>query len=149
MNEPAKGGELFIVDNSDADWKVLRYLKEWTEIAKSFDIATGHFEIGGLLALEGDWQKLEKIRILMGDEVSIRTQKAFQEFLKRVGKALDESIEKEKEKNEFLAGAPAIVEALAQKKNRVPRLRQSKVSRQGIHHSRENGGRWLGGSGRL
>src|SRR6266446_4892124 len=116
MNEPAKGGELFIVDNSDADWKVLRYLREWTEIAKSFDIATGHFEIGGLLALDGDWQKLEKIRILMGDEVSIRTQKAFLEFLKRVGKALDESIEKEKEKNEFLAGAPAIAEALAQKK---------------------------------
>ncbi len=116
MSESSKGGELFIVDNSDADWKVLRYLKEWTEIAKSFDVATGHFEIGGLLALDGDWQKLEKIRILMGDEVSIRTQKAFLEFVKRIGEALDESIEKEKEKNEFLTGAPAIVEALAQKK---------------------------------
>lgn len=116
MSASTKGGDLFIVDNSDAEWKVQRYLKEWTEIAKSFDIATGHFEIGALLALDGDWQKLEKIRILMGDEVSIRTQKAFLEFLKRVGKALDESIEKEKEKNEFLAGSPAIVDALAKKK---------------------------------
>src|SRR5436853_555551 len=68
MTTPSKG-ELFIVDNSDAEWKVQRYLKEWTGISSSFDIATGHFEIGGLLALDGDWQKLDKIRILMGDQV--------------------------------------------------------------------------------
>ncbi len=61
------GGELFIVDNTESDWKVLRYLKEWTRIAKSFDIATGHFEIGGMLALDGEWQRLEKIRLLMAD----------------------------------------------------------------------------------
>ena len=35
------GGDLFIVDNSDSDWKVRRYLHDWTEIAQSFDIATG------------------------------------------------------------------------------------------------------------
>ena len=44
---------LFIVDNSDDDWKVVNYLQQWTEIARSFDIATGYFEIGGLLALDG------------------------------------------------------------------------------------------------
>jgi hypothetical protein len=32
-----QGGELFIVDNSDADWKVRRYLQEWADIAHSFD----------------------------------------------------------------------------------------------------------------
>src|ERR1700722_10653588 len=32
------GGELFIVDNSESEWKGLRYIEEWTEIASSFDI---------------------------------------------------------------------------------------------------------------
>jgi len=45
------GGELFIVDNSDTDWKVAQYLSEWCNIARAFDIATGYFEIGALPAL--------------------------------------------------------------------------------------------------
>ncbi len=65
-----KGGDLFIVDNSDAEWKVRDYLSEWADIASAFDIATGYFEIGALLAIDGQWQKLEKLRVLMGDEVS-------------------------------------------------------------------------------
>ena len=75
------GGELFIVDNSETEWKGLRYLQDWTEIAKAFDIATGYFEIGALLALEGKWQKLDKIRILMGDQVTARTRQALLEAL--------------------------------------------------------------------
>jgi hypothetical protein len=74
---PAKsGGELFIVDNSDENWKGLKYLQDWTGIASAFDIATGYFEIGALLALDGQWQKPDKIRILMGNEVSARTRQA-------------------------------------------------------------------------
>ena len=47
MSEPAKsGGELFIVDNIDESWKGLKYLQDWTEVASSFDIAAGYFEIG-------------------------------------------------------------------------------------------------------
>src|SRR5438093_10673270 len=99
--DPKSGGELFIVDNAESDWKVLRYLKEWTQIARSFDIATGHFEIGGILALDGHWQNLEKIRVLMGDQASLRTQKAYVEFLQRLQAALDESLEKEKQQNQF------------------------------------------------
>ena len=68
--------EPFIVDNSDAGWTGLRYLEEWSGIAKAFDIATGVFEIGALLALDGKWQSLEKIRILMGAETTSRTRKA-------------------------------------------------------------------------
>jgi len=48
------------VDNSDEQWKVAAYLREWCELARSMDIATGYFEIGALLALDGNWQKLEK-----------------------------------------------------------------------------------------
>ena len=43
------GSELFIVDNSDQDWKVLRYLRDWCQLSGQIDIATGYFEIGGLL----------------------------------------------------------------------------------------------------
>ena len=106
------GSDLFIVDNSDSDWKVKNYLHEWADIAKSFDIATGYFEIGALLALDGQWQKLEKLRILMGDEVSGRTKKALMAGIESVKKTLDKSIEREKDSNEFLNGVPAIVEAL-------------------------------------
>ena len=103
------GGDLFIVDNSDKAWKARKYLHDWADIARAFDIATGYFEIGALLALDGQWQKLEKLRILMGDIVSKRTKKA---LLEGVTKALDGSIEREKETNDFLAGVPAIVEGL-------------------------------------
>jgi hypothetical protein len=51
--KPKQGGDLFIVDNSDEAWKALRYLHDWAEIAHTFDIATGYFEIGSLLALDG------------------------------------------------------------------------------------------------
>ena len=39
------GRDLFIVDNGVSGWTALRYLEEWTEISRSFDIATGFFEI--------------------------------------------------------------------------------------------------------
>jgi superfamily II DNA or RNA helicase len=110
------GGDALIVDNSDSEWKVRDYLREWTEIAHTFDIATGFFEIGGLLMLDGAWQKLDKIRILMGDEVSKRTRKAILEGIRaKVRAKLDESIEREKEGNDFLAGVPAIVDAIRER----------------------------------
>ncbi len=107
------GNDLFIVDNSEEDWKVLNYLAEWSEISHKFDIATGYFEIGALLALDGKWQKLDQIRILMGDEVTKRTHRALVEGLNRVGQLLDQSLEREKQKNDFLTGVDQIVQAVA------------------------------------
>ena len=78
----AGGGDLFIVDNSVSGWTGLEYLSQWTEVARAFDIATGFFEIGALLALDGKWQQLEKIRLLMGDEVSLRTHSVFKRALR-------------------------------------------------------------------
>src|SRR5438093_2796315 len=106
------GSELFIVDNSDVDWKVLRYLHDWCQISKAIDIATGYFEIGSLLALKDEWQKVDQIRILMGDEVSLRTLRAFEVGLSAVVQQLDASLEREKEQNAFLPGVDAIVNAI-------------------------------------
>ncbi|MGA2233756.1 MAG: DEAD/DEAH box helicase family protein, partial [Tepidisphaeraceae bacterium] len=106
------GSELFIVDNSDADWKVMRYLHDWCQISKAIDIATGYFEIGALLGLKDEWQKVDKIRILMGDEVSIRTKNTFIDALNSITKRLDESLETEKQKSDFLTGVSGIVEGI-------------------------------------
>lgn len=106
------GSELFIVDNSETDWKVLRYLHDWCQLSKSIDIATGYFEIGALLGLKDEWQKVDQIRILMGDEVSRRTRNSFDAGLEIVKQRLDLSLEGEKEKNDFLIGVPAIVDAI-------------------------------------
>ena len=113
MTVHSKGRELFIVDNSVSGWTGLRYLEEWCGIAKSFDIATGYFEIGALLALDGKWQGLDKIRILMGAETTHRTRKAILEAVREnaLGR-LDESMEESKEPNPFLRGVPAILDAL-------------------------------------
>ncbi len=106
------GSELFIVDNSEQDWKVLRYLHDWCQIAKGLDIATGYLEIGALLALGDEWRKVDKIRVLMGDEVSKRTKTAFTEGLRQITTRLENSLEQEKTGNDFLAGVPAIVEGI-------------------------------------
>jgi hypothetical protein len=107
------GRDLFIVDNSISGWTGLRYLREWCGIATSFDIATGFFEIGALLELDSDWQKLDKIRILMGDEFSRPTRQALLEAVrKRSEVRLDASLEEEKHENPFLQGVDAIAHAL-------------------------------------
>ncbi|MFH0351391.1 MAG: helicase-related protein [Chromatiales bacterium] len=113
MTAESKGRDLFIVDNSVSGWTGLRYLEEWSGIAKAFDIATGYFEIGALLALDGKWQPLEKIRILMGAETTHRTRKALLDAVRsHAVEILDGSIEADKEANPFLHGVPAILEAL-------------------------------------
>jgi hypothetical protein len=40
------GGDLFIVDNSDQDWKVLQYLREWAlqEFFKGHEMTVGEWE---------------------------------------------------------------------------------------------------------
>src|SRR5262245_62728190 len=107
MTVDSKGRELFIVDNSASGWTGLRYLEEWTTIAKAFDIATGYFEIGALLALEGKWQVLEKIRILMGAEMTAPTRKSLLEVVRaRAVQILDASIDADQQSTPFLPPIP-------------------------------------------
>ena len=105
--------DLFVVDNGDKNWKAKNYLHEWADLAHTFDVATGYFEISALLALDGQWQKPDKPRILMRDEATKRTKDALLEGAKTV---LDESIERTKEKDDFLSGVPAIVEAVSNRR---------------------------------
>lgn len=98
--------EQFIVDNTAEDWKALQYVREWCDISSAIDIATGHFEIGAFLALDGAWQKVEKIRLLIGGETSRTTADA-------IAAALDTSIVVERQTGDaFLTGVDAVVDGI-------------------------------------
>lgn len=103
---------LYTVDNSSEEQSVKNYLRDWCSVSKQMDIATGYLEIGGLLELDSHWQKLDKIRIILGNEVTKRTQAVIQEAVNALLLRLKNSVDTEQEKNEFLLGVPAILDAL-------------------------------------
>ncbi len=104
---------LFVVDNSEGGRDGLGYLREWCDLARALDVATGTFEIGSLVALDGAWQKLDKIRILMGTEVTQGTRQALLKAIRSHAEhALDEGLDADKESNPFLDGVDAIVAAM-------------------------------------
>lgn len=72
---------LYIVDNSSQEQSVKEYLVDWCKVSKQMDIATGYLEIGGLLALDTHWQKLDKIRIILGNEMTKRTKDVISNIL--------------------------------------------------------------------
>ena len=104
--------DLYIVDNSTDEQSVRSYLAEWCPVSKQMDIATGYFEIGSLLSIDTEWQKLDKIRIILGDEVTQRTKAAIDAAVDSMIEKLRDSVDDEQERNEFLIGVPAIHEAL-------------------------------------
>lgn len=110
----------FIVDNEDDAWKALEYLRQWCDISSSIDIATGHFEIGAFLALDGQWQKVDKVRLLIGGETSRRTADA-------IAAALDRSIRIEREDGDpFLTGVESVVDAIRTRKIEIRTYSQRK-----------------------
>lgn len=103
---------LYIVDNSTEQQSVKEYLTDWCKVSKQMDIATGYLEIGGLLALDTHWQKLDKIRIILGNEMTKRTRDVIDKVVEVLISRFNDSIDTEHEKNEFLVGVPAILEAM-------------------------------------
>jgi superfamily II DNA or RNA helicase len=107
---------LYIVDNSSEQASVGQYLAEWCGMSKQMDIATGYLEIGGLLTLDTNWQKLDKIRIILGDEVTKRTCEVLKGAAAPFLAQMKDSLNAEQEKNDFLLGVPAIAAALKSRK---------------------------------
>ena len=101
-----------IIDNQSQETSVKDFLERTLPVTSRLDIATGYFEIGSLLLLDGKWQKLDKIRILFGDEVTARTGRVFERMLEMLCKKIDDGLEADKEGNEFLTGVPAIIDAM-------------------------------------
>lgn len=107
---------LYVVDNSSELQSVKHYLTEWCSVSKQMDVATGYLEIGGLLDLDQSWQKLDKIRIILGNEVTKRTKEVIDTVVDAMLSRLKDSVDAEQEHNEFLIGVPAIVEAMKTRK---------------------------------
>lgn len=129
------GSDLFIVDNADSEWNVLRYLTGWCRLSSGLDVASAYFEIGSLLSLDGEWQKVDTIRILMGDEATKRTKSAIAQALTA---RLDESLEAQKVRDDFLEGVPAIVEAIKAGRIQFRVYRKTKFhAKTYITHARE------------
>src|ERR1700686_4372309 len=100
---------LFVVDNSEDGRNGLGYLRDWCDLASALDVATGMFEIGALVALNGAWQKLDKIRILMGAEVTAGTRQAILKAIRsRAEQVIDEGLETDKDSDPFLEGVDAV-----------------------------------------
>jgi len=103
---------LYIVDNSEEKQSVKEYLTQWCKVSKQMDIATGYLEIGGFLCLDTHWQKLDKIRIILGNEMTKRTKNIIDKVAEDLIKRFSDSIDTEHEKNDYLEGVPAILDAM-------------------------------------
>lgn len=101
-----------ILDNR-SDNTLLNALKCLLPQTSSADIATGCFEIGSLLALDGIWQVIDRIRVIMGDETTRRTKK---ELIRAIRENTDSSIEEGKERDDNLEGIAAIRDAIQAKR---------------------------------
>jgi superfamily II DNA or RNA helicase len=66
----------FIVDNKSDSLTVGAFLTEWCQVSSELNIATGYFDTKAFNSLEPGWKTLEKIRLLMGAEVTsgVRSQ---------------------------------------------------------------------------
>ncbi|MBI1756530.1 MAG: DEAD/DEAH box helicase family protein [Fimbriimonas ginsengisoli] len=62
-----------LIDNRAGN-TLLEALRRLIPSAKALDLATGYFEVGALVELDGVWQGLDSLRILMGDESSRRSK---------------------------------------------------------------------------
>jgi len=100
-----------IIDNRESN-TILEALKRLLPESNTLDVATGYFEIGALLALDGYWNALEHVEILMGDETTKRTRTELANAIKALS---EDSLEKEKEKDDSLRGLAAIRQALENK----------------------------------
>jgi hypothetical protein len=145
-----RGRDLFNVGNSVEGRTGLRYLQEWCEIARAFDIATGYFEIGTLLALDPHRQGLERIRIPMDADMIDRSRAAILDAIRaRAARARNDSVEFTKPTHPFSTGAPAVLEALRARQTECRACDRDKLhANAGIADAKRDvvGSQTLGGS---
>ncbi len=97
-----------LLDNRNGN-SVLEAFQRLLPHCRQWDVATGYFEIGALLALDGSWQGLESLRVVLGDEVTRRTRAELAQSLRVQS---EDSIEAAKEKDDALTGLAAVRQSL-------------------------------------
>jgi len=100
--------------------------------AKALDIATGFFEIGSFLDLDGCWQHVGQIRLLMGDEVTRKTKIELVDALKQKDR---NGIERVKSADDWAAlkGMIAFKTALAEGRIKAKVYTKAKFHAKALH----------------
>lgn len=115
-----------IYDNSRSSKRVIDYLRAGLGETDSLSIATGYFEIGALFALDGLWQQIQSIRLLIGSDVSLETHEAFQRAFQSISQHFEASVEAAKATDILLQKAADVIQALRSGQITVRLYRQSK-----------------------
>ncbi len=79
--ETRRVGIKTLIDNRP-DNAMLKAVRRLMAESHKVDIATGYFEIGAMVDLDGHWQTLKQMRLLMGDEVRRATKQVLVDALK-------------------------------------------------------------------
>jgi len=104
---------------------------------KSWDIATGCFELGAFVCLGTNWANIERIRILMGGETTRASKEILLEAIRNRG---SESIEEEKVMDDRLVGLAAVADAIRRKQIQPRVFTQAKFHAKAyIHDTNEDG----------
>lgn len=111
-----------IIDNRGSN-TLHQALQQLLPLLDKMDVATGVFEIGSFLLLEGLWQDLSTIRVLMGDETTKRTKN---EITKAILSDSNESLEREKINDDALTGLAALRAAIIAKQIQMKVYTKSK-----------------------
>jgi hypothetical protein len=102
-------GKLPVIIDTRNNNTVAEALKQKLPVLDKVDVATGMFEVGSFLQLEGLWQTVQNIRVLMGDETTRTTRSV---IVKAMLAASNASIEVAKEKDDSLIGLDAVCQAI-------------------------------------
>lgn len=104
---------LFVVDNQNASTSVMELLQNWSQEAQTLDVATGYFDLRVLFsALDGYWQSLGRIRILIGDEATTHTLDSLSALGDKVVEQIHSNIDKAKETDPLLKGLSDLLTAI-------------------------------------
>jgi superfamily II DNA or RNA helicase len=96
VDQQARDIDQFIVDNRANAITAGEFLTEWCKISTTLDIATGYFDTKAFDSLSPAWEALDKIRLLMGSEVTSGVKSVIlaavkQRVLNQLGNTLDEA----------------------------------------------------------
>lgn len=98
-------GKLPTIIDNQGEVTLRDAIAQLAETTRQLDVATGFFELGSLLSLEGKWQRMGSIRIVLGDPASRKTRRELVEAFQRGN---EESLEQCKERDDTLSGIEAI-----------------------------------------
>jgi len=119
------------IDNRDGN-QMLDAVRQLMGVAKNLDVATGFFEIGSFLDLDGSWQPINRIRLIMGDEMTRRTK---QELVNALRNRDTNGIERVKSSDDWAAlrGLLAVKQALTEGRIEAKVYTKAKFHAKALH----------------